>query len=77
MKLDCMAVLELGKRLFAVLIGSSLAVDEEGATSSACLRDVLEPEGRIIGFSSPIALPLPASVILNSSSGSSRERLLF
>jgi len=71
-----MAVLELGKRLFAVLIGSSLA-DEEGATSSACLIDVLEPEGRIIGFSSPIALPLPASVILKSSSGSRRERLLF
>ena len=79
-KLDWIAVLEFGIK-FATLALSSLAVELECATSSsaldAYLNEVRDPDGRMIGFSSPIALPLAASVTLIISSWSKSDRLLF
>ena len=83
MKLDWMAVLELGRRLCAD-VASSFAVEDDGATSSAAFyyccyfNDANELEGRIMMFSWPIAFPLPASVIfIKISSYSNSDRLLL
>ena len=74
-KLDYNAVLEFGI-WFVPLIMSSVA-DDEGATSSTCLMDAFEPDGLMIAFSCPTALPLPASNCLNRSSASIRDLLLL
>ena len=73
-KLDYSAVLEFGIWLLPLIMSS---VPDEGATSSTCLMEAFEPDGLMIAFSCPTALPLPASSCLNKSSASIRDLLLL
>lgn len=72
-----MAVLVFGATFVLFALTTSSVAEDEGATSSVCFREALDPEGLMIGFSCPTALPMIASdVFFPKSSCSSSERLL-